>query len=85
MELLEKYLQQKKIEAEAQKKLKELKKQIQAEFGMGEFEVDGVKVTRSSRIRIDLDKERALMKLGQEAYMDCEKATEYEVITVKRV
>ena len=85
MELLEKYLEQKKIEAEAQKKLKELKKQIQAEFAMGEFEVDGVKVTRASRIRIDLDKERVLMKLGQEAYMDCEKATEYEVITVKRV
>ena len=52
---------------------------------MGEFEVDGVKVTRATRIRIDLDKERVLIKLGQKAYMDCEKATEYEVITVKRV
>lgn len=86
MELnLNRYLELKKQEAEIAKELKLMKQKIRESFSVGDTEIDGIKVSRSTRIRIDLDKESVLRKLGPHAYQQCEKATEYEVVTVKRV
>lgn len=85
MELLEKYLTLKRQETDTTKQLNELKKQIKSEFAQGETMVGDIKVSRVSRIRIDLDKESVLRKLGEKGYRECEKASEYEVLTVKRV
>lgn len=84
-DILEKYLELKKQEAQVTKQLATLKNEIRLAYAIGDTESDGIKVTRAMRIRIDLDKEAVLLKIGADGYKDCEKATEYEVITVKRL
>lgn len=82
---LERFLELKKMEAEITKELNSLKREIREAYAIGDTEVGGVKVSRALRTRIDLDKEKVLIKLGADHYKDCEKITEYEVLTVKRV
>jgi hypothetical protein len=84
-DILEKYLELKKQEAEVTKQLNSLKNEIKLAYAIGDSETNGIKVSRSLRIRIDLDKEAVLLKIGADAYKECEKATEYEVLTVKRL
>lgn len=64
---------------------KALKEQIKEQFSIGRHDVDGIRVDYSTRIRIDLDKNLVLEKLGKELYQQCEKATEYETLVVKTV
>ena len=82
MELLSQYLQIKNQIKALEVHEKALKAQIKEQFGIGKHETDGYKVNRSNRIRIDLDKQLVLEKLGKELYQQCEKATEYEVLLV---
>lgn len=82
---LERYLDLKAQEAEITKELNLIKREIRESLPIGDSEINGVKVTRRMQIRIDLDKEQVLIKLGEKGYKDCEKATEYEVVTVKRI
>lgn len=82
---LRRYMQIKSQIAELEKEANLIKRDIKASFGMGSFTVGDIKVVRSTRIRIDLDKESVLLKLGAEAYQACEKASEYEVVEVKPV
>lgn len=82
---IERFLELKKMEAEITKEMNELKRQFRESFSLGDTEVDGVKISRALRTRIDLDKEKVLIRLGADGYKDCEKITEYEVLTVKRV
>lgn len=82
---LQQYLELKKQEAEITKQLNLIKREIRESLPIGDTEMGDIKVSRALRIRIDIDKESVLMKLGEKGYKECEKATEYEVVTVKRV
>lgn len=84
-EKLDRYLQLKSQEAEITKELNLIKREIRESLPIGDTEINGIKVTRRMQIRFDLDKEAVLIKLGEKGYRHCEKATEYEVVTVKRV
>lgn len=82
---LEKFLELKAQESEITKQLNLLKREIRESLPVGDSEFGDIKVSRSSRIRIDLDKESVLKRLGERGYKECEKASEYEVLTVKRI
>ena len=82
---LERYLELKFQESEIAKEINQLKREIKEQLPIGETIQSDIKVQRRLQTRIDLDKERVLIKLGADAYKDCEKITEYEVVTVKRV
>lgn len=82
---LEEYLSLKRQEAEITKKLNDLKAEFREALPFGDSEFGDIKVQRTLRTRIDLDKEQVLIRLGERGYKDCEKITEYEVLTVKRV
>jgi hypothetical protein len=82
---LARYLELKAQESEITKELNLIKREIRESLPIGDTEMNGIKVTRRMQIRIDLDKEAVLIKLGEKGYKDCEKAREYEVVTVKRI
>jgi hypothetical protein len=81
---LERYLELKKQESDITNELNLLKREIRESMVIGDTELGGIKVSRSMRTRIDLDKERVLVALGEQGYKSCEKISEYEVILVKR-
>jgi translation initiation factor IF-3 len=83
--MLEQYLELKKKQAEIEKQLETLKREIRAKYDIGEHEVNGIQVKISKRMRFDLDKEKVMIKIGSIGYQECEKVTEYEVITVKLI
>ena len=82
---LQRYLELKAQEAEITKELNNLKNEIKEQLPLGETIQQDIKVQRRLQTRIDLDKEQVLIKLGRDAYKACEKISEYEVVTVKRV
>lgn len=82
---LERYLELKAQEADITKELNALKKEIKEQLPVGETIQQDIKVQRRLQTRIDLDKEQVLIKLGADAYKACEKISEYEVVTVRRV
>ena len=84
MTALERYLELKKQESSVVKELESLKKEIRELYSLGDTEVGDIKVSRSMRTRIDIDKEKVLIRLGVEAFQECEKISEYEVLVVKR-
>ena len=84
MTALERYLELKKQESSVVKELELLKKEIRELYSLGDTEVGDIKVSRSMRTRIDIDKEKVLIRLGVEAFQECEKISEYEVLVVKR-
>ena len=82
---LRRYLEIKKQIALLEKEANLIKREIRTNLPFGTHEFGDIKVIRSTRIRIDLDKESVLLKLGAEAYQACEKASEYEVVEVKQI
>ena len=82
---LEKFLELKAQATAIEKQMKEIKAEIKESFEPGETVVGNVQIQRSLRTRIDLDKEQVLIRLGESGYKECEKISEYEVLTVKRI
>lgn len=82
---LKRFIEIKQQIKELEKEKNNLQAKIRASFDFGTHEIDGVKVIRSTRSRLELDKAGILELIGINAYKSFEKPNEYEVIQVETI
>lgn len=80
---LKRFIELKKQAKALEKEMNDIKAEIRKSLDFGFHEFDGVKVTRSYRSRLELDKAGILELIGIDKYQSFEKPSEYEVIKVE--